>query len=69
LSEPIWGTAYQAFGGGEKGERACRALGALAAVGQIDTTIANFLVPLQVFFFLAFFLARFLGFLLSCFVF
>jgi hypothetical protein len=44
----VWGTAYDFFGGGEAGQRACRAIGALAMVGQIDTTINNFLVPLQV---------------------
>ena len=44
----MWGTAFDAFGGGEEGKRACRAIGALAAVGQVDTTIGNFLVPLQV---------------------
>lgn len=46
--EAVWGTAYDFFGGGEAGMRACRAIGALAAVGQIDTTITTFLVPLQV---------------------
>eukprot|EP01036_Dinobryon_divergens_P031325 gene31325-40700_t len=35
------------FGGGRAGEEACRAIGALAMVGQIDTTITNFLIPLQ----------------------
>jgi hypothetical protein len=44
----VWGAAFEAFGGGEEGKRACRAIGALAAVGQIDATITNFLVPLQV---------------------
>lgn len=44
----MWGAAYEFFGGGEAGQRACRAIGALAAVGQIDATITNFLVPLQV---------------------
>ncbi len=44
----MWGAAFEAFGGGEEGKRACRAIGALAAVGQIDATITNFLVPLQV---------------------
>jgi len=43
----VWGTAYDFFGGGEAGKEACRAIGALAAVGQIDATITNFLVPLQ----------------------
>ena len=44
----MWGTAFEFFGGGEAGQRACRAIGALALVGQIDATITNFLVPLQV---------------------
>ena len=30
-----------------QGRHACRAIGALANVGQIDSTITNFLVPLQ----------------------
>lgn len=46
--EAVWGTAFEFFGKGEEGKRACRAIGALAAVGQIDATITNFLVPLQV---------------------
>lgn len=45
--DAVWGTAYEFFGGGEEGKRACRAIGALALVGQIDATITNFLVPLQ----------------------
>ena len=45
--DAVWGTAYHYFGGGEKGEEACRAIGALAAIGQIDATIQNFLLPLQ----------------------
>jgi DNA polymerase-1 len=36
------------FGGGEAGKEACRAIGALANIGQIDSTITNFLEPLQV---------------------
>lgn len=46
--DAVWGTAYKFFGEGEKGKEACRAIGALAAIGQIDATITNFLVPLQV---------------------
>jgi len=49
-SEAQWGTAYEFFEKSEgegKGKEACRAIGALAAVGQIDATITNFLVPLQ----------------------
>ena len=45
--EAVWGTAYEAFGGREAGVEACRAIGALANMGQIDATITNFLVPLQ----------------------
>jgi hypothetical protein len=44
----VWGDAYQQLGGGEAGAEACRAIGALALIGQIDATITNFLVPLQV---------------------
>jgi hypothetical protein len=47
-TDPVWGDALAAFDNKEEGKKACRALGALAAVGQIDTTINNFLVPLQV---------------------
>lgn len=46
-NEAVWGTAFDFFGGGEAGKAACRAIGALAAVGQVDTTINTFLVPLQ----------------------
>ena len=46
--DPVWGTAYNFFGGGENGKKACQAIGALAGIGQVDTTISNFLVPLQV---------------------
>ena len=46
--DPVWGTAYNFFGGGERGKKACQAIGALAGIGQVDTTISNFLVPLQV---------------------
>jgi DNA polymerase I-like protein with 3'-5' exonuclease and polymerase domains len=42
-----WGLAFDFFGKQEKGKEACRALAALADIGQIDTTITNFLVPLQ----------------------
>lgn len=46
-AEAKWGEAFESFGGGTAGVRACRAIGALAAVGQVDATINNFLVPLQ----------------------
>jgi DNA polymerase-1 len=45
--DAVYGVLYDHFGGGEKGREACQAVGALAAVGQIDATITNFLVPLQ----------------------
>jgi DNA polymerase-1 len=45
--DAVWGTAYGYFGGKEAGVEACRAIGALAQIGQIDATINNFLVPLQ----------------------
>jgi len=45
--EAVWGRVYDHFGGGEQGKAACRAIGALAKIGQIDATITNFLVPLQ----------------------
>lgn len=50
--DAVWGSIMRAFGSDEAGKRAgeaaCRAIGALANVGQIDTMITNFLVPLQV---------------------
>ena len=45
--DAVYGTAYDAMGGGEAGRASCQAIGALANVGQIDSTITNFLVPLQ----------------------
>lgn len=47
--DAVWGKAYKSFlpAGEEKAKEACRALGALASIGQIDATITNFLVPLQ----------------------
>jgi len=48
--EAVWGDAYGHFGGDanpEAAKAACRAIGALAKIGQIDATITNFLVPLQ----------------------
>ncbi len=44
---PSWGTAYEFFGKGEEGAEACRAIGSLAGMGQIDATISNFLIPLR----------------------
>lgn len=45
--EAVYGSVYKVFQGGKKGRDACLAIGALANVGQIDSTITNFLVPLQ----------------------
>jgi len=45
--DAVWGLALNFFGGGAEGKAACRAIGALATIGQIDSTITNFLVPLQ----------------------
>lgn len=47
-----YGTAYNAFGGGESGKEACHAIAALCEVCSIDSLISNFIVPLQVYFFL-----------------
>lgn len=44
---PKYGSAYEFFGGGEKGLEACIALYSLTAIGSIDTMIANFLTSLQ----------------------
>ncbi|XP_077253959.1 DNA polymerase I A, chloroplastic/mitochondrial-like [Tasmannia lanceolata] len=42
-----YGTAYAAFGGGEKGRNACHAIAALCEVCSIDSLISNFILPLQ----------------------
>ncbi|GLT60734.1 hypothetical protein SLA2020_334890 [Shorea laevis] len=42
-----YGTAYEAFGGGEKGKRACHAIASLCEVCSIDSLISNFILPLQ----------------------
>jgi len=44
---PRYGTAYNFFGGGDRGHDACVALYSLCAIGSIDTMIANFLTSLQ----------------------
>jgi DNA polymerase I len=41
------GAAYEHFGGGEEGERACDAINALHNVGAVDTMLSNFILPLQ----------------------
>ena len=45
--EPKWGSAYNFFGKDVEGAEACRAIGSLAEIGQIDATISNFLIPLR----------------------
>ena len=47
-ADAAYGTAYTVLGGGEAGRAGCQAIGALANIGQIDSTITNFLEPLQV---------------------
>lgn len=42
-----WGDLYNFYGGGDSGAEACRAVGALAQMSQINTTIQTFLLPLQ----------------------
>jgi hypothetical protein len=44
---PKYGSAYDFFGGGERGHEACVAFFSLTAIGSIDTMIANFLTSLQ----------------------
>lgn len=43
----VFGSVYKHFGGGEEGEDACRAIGALASISQVETMISSFLLPLQ----------------------
>lgn len=43
-----YGTAYAAFGGGERGKEACHAIASLCEVCSIDSLISNFILPLQV---------------------
>ncbi|CAN6229737.1 unnamed protein product [Urochloa humidicola] len=42
-----YGTAYEAFGGGKKGEEACHAIAALCEFRSIDSLITKFIRPLQ----------------------
>ncbi|KAJ8542917.1 hypothetical protein K7X08_005440 [Anisodus acutangulus] len=43
----VYGSAYHAFGGGQKGIEACHAIAALCEVCSIDSLISNFILPLQ----------------------
>ncbi|CAM8944603.1 unnamed protein product [Rhodiola kirilowii] len=42
-----YGTAYKAFGGGQKGKEACHAIAALCQMCSIDSLISKFILPLQ----------------------
>ena len=44
---PVYGMAYDQFGGGQAGAAACEAIAALVGVGAIDTMLSNFILPLQ----------------------
>lgn len=46
-SPPVWGSAYEAFGGGDIGREACEALHALQQVGTIEKMLSSFILPLQ----------------------
>jgi DNA polymerase I len=46
-SPPVYGTAYEQFGGGAKGAEACEAIASLVGMGAIDTMLSNFILPLQ----------------------
>jgi hypothetical protein len=45
--DAVWGDLYGHYGGGSAGMEACRAVGALAQMSHIKTTIQTFLIPLQ----------------------
>ena len=44
---PVYGTAYEQFGGGDAGRAACEAISSLIGVGAVDTMLSNFIKPLQ----------------------
>jgi DNA polymerase-1 len=46
-SKPVYGTAFDYFGGEVEGRAACEALHSLYTVSTIDTMLSNFIVPLQ----------------------
>lgn len=46
-SPPKFGSAYEHFGGGAAGQRACEALESLYTVSVVDTMLSNFIIPLQ----------------------
>ncbi|KAG6502896.1 hypothetical protein ZIOFF_035185 [Zingiber officinale] len=41
-----YGTAFEAFGGGNKGREACEAIATLCETSAIDSLITNFIIPL-----------------------
>ena len=43
----ICGTAFEAFGRGFEGARACAAIDALNDLAAVDTLLSNFIIPLQ----------------------
>lgn len=45
--KPQYGLAYDHFGGGEDGEKACEAINHLCEHGSINTLLNSFIVPLQ----------------------
>ncbi|ERN19576.1 DNA polymerase I A, chloroplastic [Amborella trichopoda] len=47
IDTSMYGSAYSAFGDGEKGREACHAIAALCEVCSIDSLISNFILPLQ----------------------
>ncbi|XP_078180200.1 DNA polymerase I A, chloroplastic-like isoform X2 [Carex rostrata] len=47
LEKVKYGTAYDAFGGGEEGKEACIAIAALCEICSIDSLLSNFIRPLQ----------------------
>jgi DNA polymerase-1 len=42
-----WGTAYEHFGGGEAGEKACHAIQSLIDYQAVATLLKTFIIPLQ----------------------
>jgi len=44
---PKYGTAYNHFGGGARGEEACRAIHALCKVSAVNIMLNTFIIPLQ----------------------
>uniref|UniRef100_A0A1D1XWU1 DNA-directed DNA polymerase n=1 Tax=Anthurium amnicola TaxID=1678845 RepID=A0A1D1XWU1_9ARAE len=47
IDKSAYGLAFEAFGGGEKGTKACYNIAALCEMCSIDSLISNFILPLQ----------------------